>query len=133
MMISKFKPGDRLKTSFVVQPEDWASFHGQTVHEVCSTYAMAREAEWVCRQFVLQMREAHEEGIGHGLTIQHRSPALVGQVVGLEATLVAVEGVAVECSWEARVGERLVAYGTCSQTVWPRDKVSAHWQSFVCE
>lgn len=130
-MKSNCKPGDRLKTSFVVQPKDWASFQGATIHEVCSTYALVKEAEWACRQFVLRMRDESEEGIGHGITVEHRSPALTGQLVELEATLVSVQGTSVYCTWEARVGERLVASGTCGQTVWPRDKISAHWESFV--
>jgi len=131
MKTALFKPGDRLETTFVVEPKDWASFHGETVHEVCSTYALAREAEWACRQFVLKMREDHEEGIGHGLSIHHKSPALTGQIVEMQATLLAVDGVKVDCTWEAKVGDRLVAYGTCAQTVWHREKIDGHWKSYV--
>lgn len=124
------QPGDRLETSFEVRPMDWAIFQGETIHQVCSTYALAREAEWACRQFVLQMREDHEEGLGHGLTIEHRSPALTGEVVVVAATLDSVSGSSVNCTWEARVGDRLVACGTCGQTLWPREKIASHWQSF---
>jgi predicted thioesterase len=125
-----YQPGDYLQTSFEVSPSDWAVFHGETVHKVCSTYALAREAEWVCRQFVLQMREDHEEGLGNGLTIDHRSPALTGEVVVMVATLVSVSGTSVNCTWEAKVEDRLVACGTCGQTLWPREKIASHWQSF---
>ena len=80
--------GESIQTSFVVGPEDTASFGGVEVHPVCSTFAMAREAEWACRQFVLKLREEHEEGIGNGLTIEHKAPALIGQRVEVHATLV---------------------------------------------
>jgi len=130
-MKALYRPGDQLQTSFEVAPSDWAIFHGETVHEVCSTYALAREAEWACRQFVLQMRDDHEEGLGNGLTIEHRSPALTGEVVVVVATLVNVTGSSVNCTWEARVEDRLVACGACGQTLWPREKIASHWQSFV--
>jgi len=104
----------------VVGPEDTASFGGVEVHPVCSTFAMAREAEWACRQFVLKLREDHEEGIGNGLTIEHKAPALVGQKVDLIATLVSCQGMDVLCSWEALANGRLLATGTCSQKVLDR-------------
>ena len=51
-------------------------FSGKVVHPVCATFALARDIEWTTRQFVLQMRDDDEEGIGTMLTIDHRSPAL---------------------------------------------------------
>jgi predicted thioesterase len=112
--------GERLQTTFVVGPEDTASFGGVEVHPVCSTFAMAREAEWACRQFVLKLREDHEEGIGNGLTIEHKAPALIGQRVDVIATLESCSGNDVLCSWEALASGRLLATGTCSQKVLDR-------------
>jgi hypothetical protein len=86
-MHNNIPSGEKIVTSFVVGPEDTASFGGVEVHPVCSTFAMAREAEWACRQFVLKLREDHEEGIGNGLTIEHKAPALMGQRVDVIATL----------------------------------------------
>jgi len=116
-------PGSQVQTSFVVEEGDTAAFGGVEVHPVCSTFAMAREAEWACRQFVLQMREEHEEGIGNGLTIEHQAPALLGEQVEVVATLTAVQGNEVRCTWQALAGTRLLASGTCSQRVLDRSKL----------
>ena len=115
--------GEKIVTSFVVGPEDTASFGGVEVHPVCSTFAMAREAEWACRQFVLKLREDHEEGIGNGLTIEHKAPALMGQRVDIIATLEACSGNDVLCSWEALANGRLLATGTCTQKVLDRGRL----------
>ena len=78
-MHNNIPSGEKIVTSFVVGPEDTASFGGVEVHPVCSTFAMAREAEWACRQFVLKLREDHEEGIGNGLTIEHNTPCITAE------------------------------------------------------
>ena len=56
-----------------------AAFGGEVVHEVYATFALARDAEWTTRQFVLDMRDDDEEGIGTFLSIEHKSPALWGR------------------------------------------------------
>jgi fluoroacetyl-CoA thioesterase len=73
-----FKPGDKKRLAYRVKREDVAAFQGEVVHPVCSTFTLAREVEWATRQFVLEMREPHEEGIGTQLVIDHKSPAFVG-------------------------------------------------------
>jgi hypothetical protein len=65
----------------LVLNEDCASFESGNVHPVYATFALGRDAEWACRLFVLEMKEAYEEGIGTFLTIHHKSPALVGSNV----------------------------------------------------
>ena len=122
--------GDVLTTTFRVEEHDLAAFHGEPVHEVCSTFALGREAEWACRQFVLAMREEHEEGIGCGLRVDHLAPAFAGQQVVVAATLVGLEGSLLTCTWEAKVDERVIAKGLCEQRLWPRTRIAAHWNQF---
>ena len=47
----------------------------KNVHPFYSTFALGRDVEWACRQFVLEMKEEDEEGIGTFLNITHKSPA----------------------------------------------------------
>jgi len=119
-----FKPGDRKQTTCVVQQSDIAAFGGQVVHPVCSTFALAREAEWAGRQFVLEMREAHEEGIGTQLVIDHRSPAFVGEEIVLTTTVDKIENHEIICSFEASVNGRIIATGKTGQKILSREKIS---------
>lgn len=128
-MKSIFAPGDERSVTFIVKQEDLAAFQGEQVHPVLSTFALAREAEWACRQFVLEMREPHEEGIGISLSIEHRSPAKPGEQVQVLAQVKSLEGNTLICTWQARVGERLIAKGEQGQKVLPREKIKQLFES----
>ena len=52
-----FKQGDVKRYSKVVSIDELASFESGTVHEVYSTFALARDAEWSGRLFVLEMKD----------------------------------------------------------------------------
>lgn len=116
-MKNPFQPGDQQVYVTQVTEDKLASFEAGTVHPVYGTFALGRDAEWVCRQFVLEMKEPGEEGIGTFLEVEHLSPAPLGVMVTLTATLLAVEGREVLCSFEARVGPRLVARGRTGQKI----------------
>ncbi len=115
-----FKPGDTKVWQKKVQPGDVAAFEGEQVHPVCSTFALGREMEWASRLFVLQMREEEEEGIGTMLEIQHKAPALVGEVLEITATVEQLVKNELLCSIEVKVGERVVAVGRTGQKVLKR-------------
>jgi predicted thioesterase len=93
------------------------------VHPFYSTFALGRDVEWACRQFVLEMKEDDEEGIGTFLNITHKSPALLGDDVEIRATLSELEGNTVNCSFEVMVSDRLVAEGTQGQKILKKEKV----------
>lgn len=112
-----FQEGDIKEYAHVVQEADLAAFSSGVVHPVYATFALGRDAEWCCRLFVLDMKDEGEEGIGTSLTIHHVSPALLGQEVCFEATLVSIIGNDIQCRYEARVGQRVVAYGTQGQKI----------------
>jgi fluoroacetyl-CoA thioesterase len=118
-----FKPGDTKRTSYLVRKEDVAAFKGEVVHPVCSTFTLAREIEWATRQFVLEMRESHEEGIGTQLTIDHKSPAFVGDEIMFNATVESVENHEIICSFEATVNGRIIATGKTGQKIVSREKI----------
>jgi fluoroacetyl-CoA thioesterase len=118
-----FKPGDTKQFRKTVRPDETARFESGEVHPVYATFAVARDAEWVCRLFVLDMKEQGEEGIGTMVSVFHESPALVGSDVVFTATVKALERNAIACSYEAHCGERRVAYGEQVQKILPLEKI----------
>ena len=123
-MINHFQHGDTKEFVRVIRPEDIAQFDSGTVHPVYATFALARDAEWSGRLFVLVMKEDHEEGIGTLLEIQHVSPAFVGQTVRFVATFeeVTAKGEIIT-SFEAFVNDRLIARGKQGQRILPKEKI----------
>lgn len=122
-MLNLFKKGDRKQFQRTVRQEDCAAFESGLVHPVYSTFALARDAEWTCRLFVLEMKESDEEGIGTFINVEHYAPALVGEQVNFEATLDLVNGTEVICTFTAKVGEALVASGRQGQKVLKKEKL----------
>jgi predicted thioesterase len=95
------------------------------VHNVCSTFALARDIEWTTRQFVLEMKDADEEGIGTYLEIEHREPALVGEEITFRGKFESLTGNEIKCSFEAFVGLRLIARGRTKQKILTSDKIKS--------
>lgn len=119
-----FKPGDKKVYVKTVTEADVAAFHGEVLHRVYSTFALARDFEWSSRLFFLEMKEANEEGVGTFLTIEHKSPARVGEVVEITATVESVRNHELICQIEACCGNRLIAVGKTGQKMLPLEKVN---------
>lgn len=122
-MINCFNIGDSKTFTKLVESADTAIFESGEVHPVYSTFALGRDAEWVCRQFVLAMKETHEEGIGTFLNITHHSPALIGNTVEFVAVLQKIEGNSIICTFEAKVQQRLIASGQTGQKILTKEKI----------
>lgn len=129
-MINLFQPGDTKVYRKVVLESDLAEFPatahvngGGRVHPFYATFALARDAEWACRLFVLEMKEADEEGIGLRITVDHLSPAGVGDDIEITATLKEVSGNTIVCSYIASSDERLIARGEQVQKILKKDKI----------
>lgn len=106
-----------------VVSEDVAAFHGDVVHPVCATFTLAREIEWATRLFMLDIIEDDEEGIGTFLTIQHKSPAFVGDILKIEAVVLGFEKNELICDYKAKVGDRIVAIGQTGQKLLKKEKI----------
>ena len=124
-----FKIGDVKTFEKIVDSADLAGFEAGLVHPVYSTFSLGRDAEWVCRLFVLDMKEAHEEGIGTFLTINHESPAMLGQKVIFEAEIIKLEGVIIDCKYTASVRDRVIARGTQGQMILPKERIKKLFDS----
>ncbi|WKV11977.1 hypothetical protein [Marivirga harenae] len=119
-----FKIGDKKEHPFQVKVQDVAHFEQQAVHDVCATFTLAREIEWASRLFVLDMLEEGEEGIGTHLTIEHLSPALLGDEVIIVAEYAGIEEREIICEFEVKVGDRIVAKGTTGQKILQKEKLA---------
>jgi len=107
---------------FIVKDEDVAAFTTGVVHHVYSTFALARDAEWTTRQFVLEMKEIDEEGIGTMVSVTHHSPAFTGEEVIITGMIIRIQHHEIICSYEAKVGRRLVATGETGQKILKKEK-----------
>jgi fluoroacetyl-CoA thioesterase len=124
-MKSIFKPGDAKVYTNTVKPEDQAAFHGEVLHAVCSTFALARDIEWSSRLFFIEMKEPDEEGVGTFLEITHRSPAFVGETLTITATVKSLIGNELLCDIEVKCGDRLIATGKTGQRMLKKERLIA--------
>ncbi len=122
-MLHIFKPGDTKTFRRSVRKEDCAAFDNGLVHPVYATFALARDAEWCCRLFVLEMKETDEEGIGTMISIQHVAPAVEGSQVYFIATVKEINGHEIICRFEARVGDKVIAFGEQGQKILKKEKL----------
>jgi fluoroacetyl-CoA thioesterase len=118
-----FKPGDKKVYKKKVTDADVAAFHGEVLHDVCSTFSLARDFEWSSRLFFIDMKEDDEEGVGTFLSIDHKSPAFVGEEIIFTATVVKIVENELTCMIEARTGNRLIATGTTGQKMLKKEKL----------
>jgi fluoroacetyl-CoA thioesterase len=118
-----FAIGDQKTYHHVVKPDEVAAFHGETVHPVCATFILARDIEWTTRQFVLELCDGDEEGIGTFLSIDHKSPAFVGEEIIFTARIEAWRDHELICSYKATVNERLIAEGRTGQKILKKEKI----------
>lgn len=128
-MKSVFKIGDVKTYQKIVGPEDIAEFESGKVHDVYGTFALGRDAEWSSRLFVLEMKENDEEGIGTFLTIQHHSPALLGQTVTFTAEIIKLEKNIIDCKVTAAVGDRIIANCSTGQKIIKKEKLNLLFES----
>lgn len=126
-MTNPFQPGDVQTYSLLVTPQDFAVLNGKLIHPVLSTFALGQALEWTSRQFVEQMLEAGEEGIGTYLSVEHRAPAFEGETVEFQAIFEELNGTELICRVEARVGERLVASGRTGQRIVSSERLLARF------
>jgi fluoroacetyl-CoA thioesterase len=124
-MIEKFKPGDCKNYHCEVTEADIAAFHGETVHPVFATFALARDMEWSSRLFVLEMLEEDEQGIGTYLKIDHSSPAFLGEKIEFTACVISWQKNELICAITAKVGDRLVASGETGQKILKKEKLES--------
>jgi fluoroacetyl-CoA thioesterase len=93
------------------------------LHPVYATFALARDFEWSSRLFFLEMKEDDEEGVGTSISIEHQSPAQIGEEVTISATIESITGNELICIIEARSGDRVIATGKTGQKMLKKEKL----------
>ena len=121
---------DSKNHKFVVGKNDFPDFGQSIVHQVCSTYVLAREIEWSTRLFVIDMIESDEEGIGTSLHIEHLAPAFEGEEVEISARVKSMIENHLICDFKVRVNDRLVAKGTTGQKILKKERLSEIFTNF---
>ncbi|MGQ9863029.1 MAG: thioesterase family protein [Bacteroidia bacterium] len=116
-MRNPFSPGAEKVYHTRVTPQKVAQFHGNVVHPVYATFAVAQDAEWACRLFVLDMLEVGEEGIGTFVSVKHIASVPVGAEVTFRATLLWVRENTLHCSWEGYWQGKRFAHGEQTQKI----------------
>ena len=107
--------------TYTIDPKDVAAFEGTTIHPVCSTYTLAREIEFATRQHIFDLKQDSEEGIGIHLSIDHLSPAHVGETITITSSIDSFSNGNLTCNYDVKVGDRLIAQGQTGQKILPRD------------
>ncbi len=118
-----FKTGDHKSFKRIVQEGDCAIFNGELLHRVCSTFSLARDFEWASRLFFLEMKDDDEEGVGTMLSIDHKSPAFVGEEIRFAATVEKIDKNELICTIKASVRDRIIATGKTGQKMLKKDKL----------
>ncbi len=128
-MLNPFKSGDTKIFSHIVKDEDTVNFPNEKLHAVYSTYAITREAEWVCRLFVLEMKDEDEEGIGTMVNVIHHSPVKVGDEVLFTGIIKSIDKNEIICQFEATCNNRIIASGETAQKILKREKLERIFNS----
>ncbi|MHB1980666.1 MAG: thioesterase family protein [Sulfobacillus sp.] len=118
-----FAGGEGAEMEFTVEPGMEASFGGQVIHPVLSTWALVHHLEWVSRRLLVDHFEPGEEGAGAGVSIRHLAPAPIGSVVRVKAVARPSRPGHLTTDVEATAGGRLVAQGQVFQAIWPADEL----------
>lgn len=118
-----FKKGDVRIFTHRITSADFAKFNGEVVHPLYSTFSLARDAEWTTRQFVLEMRDEDEEGIGTFVHVEHRGPAFDGEVVEFRGVVEEINGNELICSVTATVDDRTIATIRTGQKILKKEKI----------
>jgi predicted thioesterase len=130
-MQNQFQKGDIKTFTKIVLPTEIAQFESGTVHEVYSTFSIAKDAEWSGRLFVLEMKELDEEGIGTKISVEHKSPAFVGDEVNFVATFEEItERGEIITSFQAFCGDRLIAKGSQGQRILLKSMIEEKFKEY---
>ena len=124
-MKPSLKVGDTAEVTAEVTEAMCPAFEGEVVHHVYSTWSMAYHMELAARMVLAPHLEAHEEGIGSHLSIDHLAPTPVGHTVRVVAEATEVDDTTLVCEVTAYDGERLVGQGRQVQRVLPKSTLKA--------
>jgi predicted thioesterase len=126
-MKSTLQVGNTASIETAVTDDMCPAFDGVVVHRVYSTWSMAHHMELAARKVLGPHLEAHEEGIGSHLSIDHLAPTPVGARVRIVATAVELGPTTLVCdvlAFHIRLdGDKVVGRGRQVQRILPKEKL----------
>jgi fluoroacetyl-CoA thioesterase len=123
-MKPSMKVGNTATITFTVDQHMQPLFEGKIIHPVCSTWDIAHQFELASRYVLVSHLEVGEEGIGSRVSIDHKSPAILGSTVEVTATVTKTTKSEVVCDIVATIGSRIVATGDQIQRVFPKETIN---------
>lgn len=117
--------GNTAEVKVMVTPDMCPAFDGIAVHHVYSTWSMAHHMELAARKVLAPHLEAHEEGIGSHLSIDHLAPTPLGCEVRVVAEAVEIGPTTLVCAVTAYHGDRVVGRGKQVQRILPKAKLAS--------
>jgi len=116
------RPGAEATVRIIVTLEMLATFEELgPVHALYSTWSMVRHMELACRKIILPYLEAHEDAVGHHISVTHIAPTALGEQVTARARLLEVDGPRIICAVEAHNPREKIGEGTGVQMVVQRE------------
>lgn len=122
-MKSRLVVGDKRSFLHKVGEDDIATFESGNVHQVCSTFTLAKYIEWTSRIFVIDIKKDDEEGIGTMIHIDHISPAFKSQEIYFEATITSLKNNELICEVIVTSSDRLIASAKTGQKLLKKDRI----------
>jgi fluoroacetyl-CoA thioesterase len=117
--------GNTAEVEVEVTDDMCPAFDGVVVHRVYSTWSMAHHMELAARKVLAPHLEAHEEGIGSHLSIDHIAPAPVGGRIRIVATAAELGPTTLVCevvAYHIRPdGDKVVGRGRQVQRILPKE------------
>jgi len=124
-MLPSLQLGNSAEVTITVTDDMCPAFDGVVVHRVYSTWSMAHHMELAARKVLAPHLEAHEEGIGSHLSIDHLAPAPLDHRVRVSAQAIEIGPTTLVCQCLAYDGPRLIGRGTQIQRILPKTKLQA--------
>jgi predicted thioesterase len=129
-MKPSLKVGNTAEVTITVTEDMCPAFDGIVVHRVYSTWSMAHHMELAARKVLKDHLDAHEEGIGSHLSIDHVGPVPVGDQVRVLARATEIARTTLVCdtiAYHVRPGrdDKVVGTGKQIQRILPRRKLEA--------
>lgn len=119
-MKTSLKVGASASVTVDITPAMRPAFDGAIVHDVCSTWDLARHMETAARRVLVPHLDDNEEGIGSHLSIDHLAPAPVGSTIEVRANATEVDDSVLVCQVSAHEGDTVLATGKQVQRILPR-------------
>lgn len=107
-----------------VTKDMFAQFGGEVVHPVYSTASMVYHMEWVSRKILIPYLEAHEEGMGAFVQIQHVGPTGEHSEVTLIATVSAVTERSLMTEVIVKNENGIIGKGEVKQVILPKEVIA---------